>query len=263
MKRSIRYILIFFGYQLLVSIPVAIISVIYSMLNRNTEFNPAWLSVALLVASLLTIWHFIHFKEIKIDKRTFSPVSYRVVLETIITGVAAIVLLGWLNDVMQLPDLMKDTFDKMDNIFGFIAIGLVGPVAEEIVFRGGVEGELLKKWKNPKWAILVSALIFGVIHGNPAQMPFAFLIGILLGWLYYRSGSLLLVIIIHVVNNSLSVWMSHLYSEDVTLTDLVGTPGIYIILAGALICLSLSVWRLKQMLPVPVAAAETQNEQDQ
>lgn len=253
MKRSFKYLLIFFGYQFVVTLPVVAISAIRSLIDHSvkTETSPVMLSVALLISSILTIWHFIHFKDFTIDKRTFSPISFRVTLETLIAGVAAIVVLGWLGDVMQLPDLMQDTFGKMDNVVGMLAIGLVGPVAEEIVFRGAIEGHLLKKWKNPKWAILVSALLFGAIHFNPAQIPFAFLIGLLLGWLYYRSGSLLLVIIIHVLNNSLSVWMSHLYSEEVTLTGLIGRPAVYIVVAGAAACLVLSLWRLKQMLPRP------------
>lgn len=253
MKRSIKYLLIFFGYQFLTVLPIAGIWAVYSVLKHGgfPEMPPILLSVSLLVSSLLTIWHFIHYKDITLNKRTFSPISYKVVLETVIVGFAAIVVLGWLSDVMQLPDLMKETFGKMDNAVGMLAIGLVGPVAEEIVFRGAIENHLLKKWKNPKRAILVSALIFGLIHINPAQMVFAFLIGLLLGWLYYRSGSLLLVMLIHVLNNSLSVWTTHLYSEEITMTRLVGEPGVYIVVAGALICLILSLWRLKQMLPVP------------
>ena len=249
MKRSIKYLLIFFGYQLLAALPIAVLSAINSLTGQET--SPVMLSVTLLVASILTIWHFVYFKDFTIDKRTFSPISFRVMLETMIAGIAAIVVLGWLGDVMQLPDLMKDTFGKMDNAVGILAIGLVGPVAEELVFRGAIEGQLLKKWKDPKWAILVSALIFGLIHFNPAQIPFAFLIGLLLGWLYYRSGSLLLVMVVHVLNNSLSVWMTHLYSEEVTMTGLIGKPAVYIVVAGAAACLVLSLWRLKQMLPRP------------
>ena len=63
----------------------------------------------------------------------------------------------------------------------------------------------MRIWKNPWWAILLSSLLFGLVHGNPAQIPFAFVIGIGLGWMYYKTGSLIPCFFMHLVNNGSAV----------------------------------------------------------
>ena len=57
-------------------------------------------------------------------------------------------------------------------------------------------------------AIFWSALIFAVIHLNPFQAVPAFLLGILMGWVYYKTGSLKLTILMHFTNNLLSMLIS-------------------------------------------------------
>ncbi|MBP5637279.1 MAG: CPBP family intramembrane metalloprotease, partial [Bacteroidales bacterium] len=58
---------------------------------------------------------------------------------------------------------------------------------------------------KPVWAIVVSALFFALIHLNPWQALNAFIIGVVMGVVYYRTGSLLLTMLIHFVNNGFSV----------------------------------------------------------
>ena len=70
----------------------------------------------------------------------------------------------------------------------------MAPVVEELLFRGAIQGHLLRKWKKPLWAIVVSSLIFGIVHGNWVQAPFAFVVGLALGWIYYHSENFLHVI---------------------------------------------------------------------
>lgn len=80
---------------------------------------------------------------------------------------------------------------------------LLAPVLEEILFRGILLRGLLRNYA-PAVAIGQSALLFGIIHFNPAQSLFAFCFGITLGWLYYRTQSLMLCIALHALNNLLS-----------------------------------------------------------
>jgi membrane protease YdiL (CAAX protease family) len=80
-------------------------------------------------------------------------------------------------------------------------------------------------WKpNWKLAVVISALLFSIAHLNPAQMPHAFLLGLLLGWVFVRTGSVVPGIIIHGVNN-LTVYIiasSVPGIEDMSLADLYG-----------------------------------------
>ena len=82
----------------------------------------------------------------------------------------------------------------------------------------------LQAMTHKAWvAIIASALIFGVVHGNPAQIPFAFLLGVMFGWLYYRTRSLLPGIIGHVLNNSIAAVNMILYG-DATIEDQIENP---------------------------------------
>ena len=69
---------------------------------------------------------------------------------------------------------------------------------------------------NEKWhwaAIICSAVIFAVVHGNMAQGVHAFVMGCLLGWLYYRTGSIIPGIVLHWVNNSVAYVLFNLMPE--------------------------------------------------
>jgi membrane protease YdiL (CAAX protease family) len=67
-------------------------------------------------------------------------------------------------------------------------------------------------------------VLFALIHFNPAQMPHAFIIGLLLGWMYYRTGSILPGVVFHWVNNSVAYVLYNLYPDPkMKLIDFFGT----------------------------------------
>ena len=88
----------------------------------------------------------------------------------------------WLQEVMpELPNWAEDMFEGLiANPWGYVVIGLMAPFVEELVMRGAVLRALLK-WNENHWVgIAISAVLFALIHANPAQMPHAFLAGLLL-----------------------------------------------------------------------------------
>lgn len=109
---------------------------------------------------------------------------------------------------------------------------IVGPVAEEFVFRWGVLGGLLQRGTKPWVAILVSTLCFAAVHGNLMQAPPALVSGVLLGIIYLRTQSLVPCIIAHIFNNTLAVLsMAHPDFED-TLT---AQPTLLLVTEGILL----------------------------
>ena len=93
------------------------------------------------------------------------------------------------------------------------------------MLRGAVLKELLKSPKLSPWAaIAISAVFFALIHMNPAQMPHAFLIGLLLGWMYWRTGSILPGVAYHWANNSIAYIMYNIYpNPDMKLIEVLGS----------------------------------------
>ena len=135
---------------------------------------------------------------------------------------------------IQMADSHQALFESvMREPWGYVALGILAPVAEEFVFRGGLLRTLLsmmrvRGWESGRYvaptrssasgeragrawapcvAIAFSALLFGVVHMNWAQGFHGFIMGLLLGWLYYRTGSMMPGIIVHWVNNTVAYLM--------------------------------------------------------
>lgn len=87
------------------------------------------------------------------------------------------------------------------------AYALMPALVEELVFRGWILGSL--RPFGERRALLLSALIFGLMHMNLTQVPFAFMLGLLFGFIYLRTGRLWPGMGIHFLNNALSVALEH------------------------------------------------------
>jgi membrane protease YdiL (CAAX protease family) len=123
--------------------------------------------------------------------------------------VAAQLVLSLL-DFLHLPNSMEKNFERFSHSIGVALLvgGLLVPILEELLFRGVLLTGLLRN-QRPWAAIGQSALLFGLIHFNPAQSVSAALLGLLLGWLYYRTRSLGLCIGLHALNNSIGFAALH------------------------------------------------------
>ncbi len=112
----------------------------------------------------------------------------------------------------------------MKSPLGYLIVGILAPVCEEMVFRGAILRSLMKSFSRKMhwWPIFFSALIFAVAHGHPLSGFHAFLIGLLLGWMYYRTNSILPGIVFHWMNNTVAFIMIKLMPQmaDGKLIDL-------------------------------------------
>ena len=108
-----------------------------------------------------------------------------------------------------------------------LSVSVFAPLFEEWLCRGLVLRGLLKHM-NPTGAICTSAVFFAVLHMNPWQAIPAFLLGLLFGYVYYRTGSLKLTMLMHCVNNTFSVLMSRVpeFKDAETLMDVL-SPWAY------------------------------------
>ena len=91
--------------------------------------------------------------------------------------------------------------------------------------------------KPDSWdRVIKETTVSDIFHINPAQILPAFLIGILLAWTYYKTGSLIPCILMHVLNNSLSVYLSIKYPEAENMDDLInGTPYLIVLFGSILL----------------------------
>lgn len=110
----------------------------------------------------------------------------------------------------DMPETLKKSLELlMDGPLwaALLSVSVFAPLFEEWLCRGLVLRGLMKNM-NPTGAILVSAAFFAILHMNPWQAIPAFLLGILFGYVYYRTGSLKLTMLMHCVNNTFSLLLS-------------------------------------------------------
>ena len=96
-------------------------------------------------------------------------------------------------------------------IISVIATVITPALVEEFACRGLILGRLRKHGDG--FAIMVSAILFGVVHSNFEQIPFAFLVGLVLGFITVKSGSIWPAVIVHAYNNFVSVAFDYLLSS--------------------------------------------------
>lgn len=99
---------------------------------------------------------------------------------------------------MSLLDSMEVATATGDTFSMFLYAAVLGPIWEELLFRGGILRSLQPYGK--KFAILGSAFLFGIFHGNIIQTPFAFGVGLILGYVTVEY-SVFWAIVLHLLNN--------------------------------------------------------------
>ena len=223
MKRAIKLVIYYFCYQLLFTTLITLPSVWIQLMNNGGDVNAFTgtdaatntTGLTMVLSGIVMIWHLIHFKYIKFNLQSFKEVPAKTIWLSIPLILGAMTFFNICSEIIDLPNWMEDEFVGMSrNVLGAISIAIMAPLVEELLFRGAIEGHLLKQGKSPVAAILISSLIFGIVHINPAQVPFAFAIGAVFGWLYYRTGSVVPGIIGHFINNSIATIQMMVLSKE-------------------------------------------------
>ena len=98
-------------------------------------------------------------------------------------------------------------------------VGLIPAFGEEIFFRGTIQKLLLQRFGNPHNAIFVTALIFSLMHFEITAFFYRFFLGVVLGYLYYWGRSLLFPIVLHALNNCLTVISMYWTTNELNSTD--------------------------------------------
>ena len=199
----------------------------------------------------------------KLSSNNFGPFKgWQLILITVALTFATMVaadLPNYLNyrftDSIPVLRRFYDAFmEVMGNLMGgpfwstFLLAAIFAPIFEEWLCRGMVLRGLLTKMK-PGWAIVVSALFFALIHMNPWQALNAFIIGVIMGYVYYKTGSLWLTMLIHFVNNGSSVVLSQFTSLEETSywIELMDRSTYVVVYVLGVAALAACIWAFKRI----------------
>ena len=271
MWQSIKLILYYFIYQMLFSILFFLsennweLAMLVSALETGNLViqSVSNLSLVMVLSGIAMIAHLIHFKYVKFHLKSFGEVSGKTIGLSIPLIVAGMIFANLCCEFLNLPDYIQTTSYAMSrNVFGILSITIMAPLVEELLFRGAIQGHLLRRGIKPLSAILISSAIFGLIHMNPIQIPFAFAIGLIFGWLYYRTGSLVPGIIGHFINNSIATLQMAMMTEEELSTKTIewlGEAPTYALIATSLAVTIGMFLYLKKHLPAAPIYNEEQS----
>ncbi len=229
--------LIFVGMQVVVGIVYAIIlivSLVFQSMSSGAVDPVATLQddmmqrilrdsllITLIVdVVLIPLYYFLFRLDRKKAPQTklssIRPLDYLLVTVLAIASnfMISAVILGF-NLYSLFPDYanLGDMIGSSPMWLRFITVGIAAPIVEELLLRGLVL-DRMRRYMPVIPAIVIQAVIFGVIHMNILQGAYAALLGVILGIIYVRYNSIIPCIVFHVVMNSMSVLMPESFGAD-------------------------------------------------
>ena len=262
---AILYVITFIVVQLVVQLAGA---GIYSAINGTPfeqllqgmgtgDYSDLVITTSL-ISSVITLIIFVLLKWAHTDRAYLASRPWGTLMWVILFSLGTILPLQWLYEQMQviMPENYEQLFQGiMSNPSGYLAIGILAPLVEEIVFRGALLRRLLQVMGGKlHWvAIFISAFLFGLVHGNIAQFVHALILGCALGWMYYRTHSVVPGIVLHWVNNTVAYVMFYMmpWAAEGELIDLFhGDTHTMLMALGFSLCILLPrlyqlSWRLR------------------
>lgn len=194
-----------------------------SLIGAGSVLEVVMAYVAVIGVFILCKWSPVSINKAKSHKKS-------AILLTVLLGAALVLPSSWIDEKLglEMPEAQEQLILHMlANPIGVVAVVVLAPLSEELVFRGAILRTLLSiipVSKKRYWiSIALSALCFAIIHGNLAQGCHAFVIGLLMGWLFFSTGSILLGMIIHFMNN-LSAYLFYAFSgnPEITVEEMFG-----------------------------------------
>lgn len=232
------YLVVFLLIQLIVSTAVNLaVGVLQGVTGHTamdsagqggTIFSGPTLTLIFAISGVLTALLFTRLRWTPVARTYLLSKPWAVIAWTVVLALGLILPSEFLQEQVdvQMPKALESALaEALHKPTGFLAICVITPLAEEVVFRGAILRTLLTMFDR-RWhwvPIIISAIIFGLVHGNSAQLIHAIPMGMLLGWLYYRTDSLVPSVILHVINNSAAYVQTYLLpptATDAKLIDL-------------------------------------------
>lgn len=209
------------GVSLLLSVPISILSLFSNDLKLSDNFFPPIIEFCYVLLNLIVILKLLpHTISHKISPdSTLGFLGFRKV--TLKTSIAVLFISLFyftvesylLNEVFKqpLPESMIQLRNSTDGLFNhlliFISIGLLGPIIEEIIFRGVLLERLIFSTVGSIGAIGISSLTFALFHFHysPIQMFSIFAFGVFLGLVKLKTSNIVYPIAIHSLGNTIAL----------------------------------------------------------
>lgn len=262
---AIAYVLVFLFIQVVSDYLVLAVNKLIS--DEPTEgLTPLATIIALAIFTLVSVALFLKMKWAEVSRNYIMTRPWFTLFWSVIAALGAIIPSAYMQELMpEWPDAIQRMIEQsaqqmmgiMNTPGGYAVICLLAPIGEELVFRGAVLHKLLEWKPERRWLMITfSAVLFAVAHMNPAQIIHPLLIGLLLGWMYERTGSIIPGVAYHWANNTAAFLLARLYQDpDITVTQIMGSQSRALMAVGFSLLIfipaiyQLNVWMKKAEKP--------------
>ena len=193
------------------------------------QINKLYLYISFFVGQGVILIPPIYFLTIKeqpiFESLRIKAVSPSTIKNTLIFSTGILIVFDTLDKIIHrfitTPDYIIDLGEIMrpdstlGYIFLFLAVVIIAPVGEEIVFRGFLQKFLEKYWKDTTRAILVTSLFFATIHFNPFWTIQIYLLGVILGFLAWKTKSVIPSVLLHIINNGAAFILTNIDEKTI------------------------------------------------
>ena len=181
--------------------------------------------------------------EVKLDQNNFAPLRWgKLMFICIFSTIAAAYVIEPIVSLLppmpqRLEEAMKTMLEDCPMWVTLLSVSIYAPLFEEWLCRGIVLRGLLNNNMSPSKAIIISSVFFAILHMNPWQAIPAFLLGSLFGYVYYKTGSLKLTMLMHCVNNTMAALLSKVpaFRDAETFMDVLSPSAYWCIYAACLV----------------------------
>ena len=146
------------------------------------------------------------FSNVKGEKVKITTIILYAVLDTLFSFSFVFILI---NLIPSSSSGYGDLYEMKSFWEALVMTGIFGPITEEIIYRGIIFRGLRGRYKQGT-ALIISALIFAIFHGSPAQIINSFFAGIILGFVFVKTGSLIIPISMHCINNIVFTFLDYI-----------------------------------------------------
>ena len=126
-----------------------------------------------------------------------------------------------LRNIQQLANDTTEKFMTEGSLFsGLLIVAALAAISEELLFRSVIQKAFVKICKNAHVGIIITAIVFSAFHGDFFGFVPRFILGLMLGYMFYLSGSIFPSMLMHFVNNGTIVMLYYLNKKDVINVDI-------------------------------------------
>lgn len=207
---SVMYIIAYFAMQIVGMVVMIVIAIITgNNINKPGYLTDCFAVCTALSAIMIAVWYYFSYGRKKEESQKLSLKMYAVLVLIsmamyMVSNILVVITSELFEDAGSKYEQLMESMDSGNPIVAFLAVAIMAPLGEECLLRGMVLRTLQKYKFSVAAVIIIQGVMFGIIHFNLVQGIYAIPLGIIYGYVAYKSKSVWPTIFMHFINNAIA-----------------------------------------------------------